>query len=328
MKAKALITGGSGVLGRHVTQALHARGIAVRILDLKRPPNDVDGIEFVRGDITDPEAVDMACKGCTGVFHLAGQMPQARLDEKGFHAVNVEGTRYVAEACVRHSIGYCIFASTIEMYGPQKQFPIAEDASKLFTGIYSRTKWQAEQLLLDYRKRYGLKVVMLRMPMILGPGFYHEKSVLEMMRRVRKGRPIPLPGGPPIPFIAVAASDAAEAFVLASLVDDADGEAFNIAAARAEPCRELFTSFIEAVGSRSRIIPVPRWIIGAVVFAAVKLDMSLPFVHTPPELLPFALTGGDYDISKARTILTFSPKKDCLTALIETYSWAVKQGMI
>jgi nucleoside-diphosphate-sugar epimerase len=183
-------------------------------------------------------------------------------------------------------------------------------------------------MLLDYRTRNGLKVSMMRMPMILGPGFYHEKSVLEMMRRVRDGSPLPLPGGPEIPFIAVAASDAAQAFLAASEQEQADGEAFNIAAARPEPTREFFKQFIRAVGSRSRIVPVPRWIMSPLISLAVKLNMPLPLVHTPAELLPFALTGGDYDIAKARRILGFAPEKECLTAMVETYQWVLDHKVI
>jgi len=327
--AKALITGGSGVLGRHVAEALLARGTPVRILDLRAPPAGLASrVEFVRGDITDSSVVEGACTGCAVVFHLAGRMPQARLGEQGFYRVNVQGTRCVAEACVKRGVPVCVFASTIEIYGPQKAFPITEEAATLFTGAYSRTKWQCEKMLLEYRSRHGLKVALLRMPLILGPGFYHEKAVLEMMRRVRQGRVLPLPGGPEIPFIAVAASDAAEAFIRAWQNERADGQVFNIAAGRAEPSRRFFSAFIEAVGSRSRIVPIPRWVIAPLVSVAMRLDAPLPFVGTPAELLPFALTGGDYDISKARSLLGYCPEKDCLAALIETYRWALEEGVI
>jgi nucleoside-diphosphate-sugar epimerase len=61
---------------------------------------------------------------------------------------------------------------------------------------------------------------------------------------------------------------------------------------------------------------------------AVRLDMPLPLVNTPAELLPFALTGGDYDISKAQRILGYQPQKDCLSALVETYHWVLEQKLI
>ena len=325
---KALVTGGSGLLGRHLVTALKKRGMEARIFDMTPPPEELGSVEFVKGNVTDTEAVHEACRGCAVAFHLAGRMPQARLSENGFRRVNVEGTRNVAEGCLRHKVPALIFASTIEIYGAQKNFPIHEDSPKLFTGIYSRNKWECERMLLEYRKHHGLRVSMLRMPMIMGAGFYHEKAALSMMRRVRNGKPLPLPGGPDIPFTIVAASDVADAFIAAFQRKEADGEAFNISAGPAEPTREFFSRFIKTVGSTSRIAQIPHWIMPPLVYLAVKFDISLPMTDTPAELLPFSLTGGDYDISKARRILGYEPKKDALSALVETYRWVLEQKLI
>ena len=324
---KALVTGGSGLLGRHLVSALKDRGMEVRILDLTSPPGGLESVEFVKGDVSNAATVYEACRGCEAVFHLAGRMPQARLSKDGFWQVNVGGTKNVAEGCLRHKVPALIFASTIEIYGAQKNFPIREDSPKLFTGIYSRNKWECEQMLLEYRKNHGLKVSMMRMPMIMGAGFYHEKAALSMMRRVHSGKPLPLPGGPDIPFTIVAASDVADAFIAAFERKEADGEAFNISAGPAEPTREFFSHFIKTVGSTSRIAQIPHWIMPPIVYLAVKFDISLPMTDTPAELLPFSLTGGDYDISKARKILGYEPKKDALSALVETYRWALEQKL-
>jgi len=110
---RALVTGGSGVLGRALTRALRERGLAVRVFDLTPPLPSQSGVEFVRGNVTDPAAVVEACRGCSVVFHLAGRMPQARLSEGGFRAVNVDGTRHVADGCVRSGIPVLVFASTM-----------------------------------------------------------------------------------------------------------------------------------------------------------------------------------------------------------------------
>jgi nucleoside-diphosphate-sugar epimerase len=324
---RAIVTGGSGLLGRHLTGALLDRGFNVRIFDMTLPPKGLEHVEFVKGDVSDAEAVMEACRDCTVAFHLAGRMPQARLSKEGFWRINVGGTKNVAEACLRHRVPALIFASTIEIYGAQKDFPIHEESPKLFTGIYSRNKWECEQMLLEYRKNHGLKVSMMRMPMIMGAGFYHEKAALSMMRRVRDGKPLPLPGGPDIPFTIVAATDVADAFIAAFETKEANGEAFNISAGPAEPTREFFSCFIKAVRSTSRITQIPHWIMPPLVYLAVKLDISLPMTDTPAELLPFSLTGGDYDITKARNILGYNPKKTALAALVDTYHWVLEQKL-
>ena len=328
LRSRALVTGGSGVLGRQIAGALLERGTAVRILDRASPPPGLEKAEFIMGDITDADRVDEACRGCSVVFHLAARMPQAFLSDEAFYEVNVSGTRHIIDGCTRHGVPVLVFASTIEIYGPRTDFPVREDAPKLFTGVYSRNKWECEQMLHKARERHGLHVSMLRMPMIVGPGFYHEKSVLEMMRRVRRGKPLPLPGGPDIPLTIVAASDAANAFLAAAERKEADGKAFNIASGRGEPTRAFFSRFINAVGSRSRIVPIPRWIMSPVVSLSVRLGKPFPLVGTPAELLPFSLTGGDYDISCAREHLGYAPKKDCLTAMVEVYNWLQERSLI
>jgi nucleoside-diphosphate-sugar epimerase len=324
---KALVTGGSGLLGRHLVSALLNRGMQVRVIDLSPPPENLGSVDFIKGSVTDAGLVMEACRGCSVAFHLAGRMPQARLSKDGFWQINVGGTKNVAEGCVLHGVPALIFASTIEIYGAQKDFPIHEESPKLFTGTYSRNKWECEQMLLDYRKKHGLKVSFMRMPMIMGAGFYHEKAALSMMRRVCYGKPLPLPGGPDIPFTIVAATDVADAFIAAYEIKEADGEAFNISAGPAEPTREFFSRFIEAVGSKSRITHIPHWIMPPIVYLAVKLDISLPMTDTPAELLPFSLTGGDYDISKATRVIGYKPKKSALDALIETYQWVLDQKL-
>ena len=65
--------------------------------------------------------------------------------------------------------------------------------------------------------------------MIFGPGFYHERSILTTFKLLQHGLPIPLPAADaPVSF--VSARDAAQAFELASLSVEADGESFNVAA--------------------------------------------------------------------------------------------------
>jgi len=220
-----------------------------------------------------------------------------------------------------------VFASTIEIYGPQRYFPLDEDAPKLFTGTYSRNKWECEAHCRSYRQSYGLEVSMIRMPMIFGPGFYHEKTTLTLFDRLRRGRIIPIPGRPGIPYSCVAASDAAAAFLLAADREEADGEAFNIAAADSPTVREFLEGLIRTVGSKSHTIVVPPWLVEPGLRLLYKLDLTPPIIRTPPELIPFAFTGGSYSIDKAHRLLGYAPELTCAEAIAETYRWYIaKEG--
>ena len=315
-----LITGGSGVLGRALATALLDQGEAVRIFDLKEPPAEVrPRVDFVRGSIMDREAVIAACAGVEVIYHLAASMPQARLSPRGFWEMNVGGTLNAAAGARQHSTRRLVFASTIEIYGLYypEEFPVTEESEKRFTGIYSRNKWECEERLRELKEKTGLEVAFPRMPMIFGPGFYHEPSMMALFRNLRRGWPIPIPGAPEAPWASVSSEDAAQGFILAGAKPEANGQAFNLAAADAPACIEVLRELFRLTGSRSRVIVIPRWI----VEPAIRLVEKYEIGPTPAELVRFALTGGIYSIEKAQRVLGYQPKHTAAQAMLTAYKY-------
>jgi UDP-glucose 4-epimerase len=327
---QVLVTGGSGVVGRALISKLLEQGKSVKLYDLKPPPQTHPKLKFIPGDVRDRQKLTEACKGCKVVFHLAAKMPQARLSEEGFYDINVRGTLNVADACVEDRVRRLVFASTTEIYGPQEvTSPLGEEAPKLFTGPYSRNKFECEKRLLEYRRKHGLEVTFLRMPMVLGPGFYHEKAMLAIFWLVRLGLPIPIPSSN-YPLSFVSASDCADAFILAAERPEADGEAFNIAAPDYPELKPFLEDFARKVGSPSKVVPLPQDLFRSGI-RLVKYLSKLSggkVLYTPSELTDFALVGGAFSIEKARKLLGYSPKKMCLQAWVETYSWYFSQSLL
>lgn len=314
-----LITGGAGVLGRAVARELVEHGHRVRVLDVKPPAEDLGGkIEFVRGSVLDPAAVERAMAGVEVVYHLAASMPQAALSARGFWEINVGGTMLVADAAIKHGARRMVFASTIEIYGLYypREFPVREDSPKRFTGVYSRNKWECEQRLLALQEKHGLEVSFPRMPMIFGPGFYHEASMMTLFKIIHRNLPVPVTAAPEAPWASVSAVDAAQGFRLCGEVPAADGEAFNFAAADAPACVAALTELISRVGSRSRLLKIPvRWT-EATVNLIERFEKYSP---TPAELVRFALVGGVYSIDKAKKLLGYSPRLSAVQAMESAY---------
>lgn len=318
-----LVTGGSGVLGRAVTQRFLNEGFSVRILDTRPPPFSSPGVSFIQGDIREEETVRRAMEGCQRVIHLAGVLPQARLREKEIRAINIGGTEIVARTAIQFGVERLVFASTIEIYGPQRILnPLTEEAEMRFTGLYSRTKYESEELLKRYGVEKGLPWVSLRLPMIMGPGFYHEKTILALMWFIRRGFPLLIPN-PEIPVSFVDVEDAALAFFLASELSTAVGKVFNISAPDTPTLKEFLSQLIARVGSSSRIWIFPPGIFRGLVRMAIQLSRLTggKFLGTPAELIPFALTGGAYSIERARTLLGYHPQHTCASAWERTYRW-------
>ena len=314
-----LITGGSGVLGRALIRELLDHGLPVRALDRKPPPPELRReIEFIEGSVLDPAAVDRAMAGVEVVYHLAASMPQAALSARGFWELNVGGTLLVADAAVRRRARRLVFASTIEIYGLQypHEFPITENSELRFTGVYSRNKRECEARLLKVRERRGLSVAFPRMPMIFGPGFYHEPSMMALFRLIRRNLPVPVAADPQAPWASVSAADAAQGFRLCGLDPAADGEAFNFAAADAPPCVDCLAQLIARVGSRSKPLLIPVSLLEGFVNLIEKHPRLSP---TPAELVRFALVGGVFSIEKAKRVLGYAPRLSAAAGMETAY---------
>ncbi len=305
-------------MGRALVKRLLEAGISVRVYDMKPPPEDLkDKVEFHQGDIRNKELVVKACEGCEIIYHLAANMPQARLSDQGFWELNVGGTLSVLEGLLKYGGRRIVFASTIEIYGVHTEFPVREESEKRFTGIYSRNKWEVEQRLMEAREKHKIEAAFPRMPMIFGPGFWHEKSMLTMFRLIHYGLPVPVPGFPKALWACVSGEDAAQGFFFCGKGKEADGEAFNIQAERTGTYLEVLREVIKLAGSRSRPLIIPA---GLVEFG-VKLVEKYDLISTPPELVRFALVGGDYSIEKAKRILGFKPKHSAGEAIFSAYQW-------
>jgi nucleoside-diphosphate-sugar epimerase len=184
----ALVTGGGGFLGGAIVRRLVARGDAVRSLSRGDYPALRElGVEQVRGDLGDPEAVARAVDGCAVVFHVAAKAgiwgPYAE-----YHRSNVEGTRNVIAACRAGGVGRLVFTSSPsvvfdgrDMEGVDESVPYPRH----YEAAYPATKAESERLV---RAADGddLATVSLRPHIIWGPGDNH--LVPRLLAKARAGR--------------------------------------------------------------------------------------------------------------------------------------------
>jgi len=315
----ALVTGASGLLGRNLTTELLRRGHRVRTLDVKPTGDMPEGSEAVRGDVRNANTAKTACEGIDVVFHLAALLPQTRSPEDMFHSVNVRGSENMLSAAVSESVKRFVFSSSIEIYGIPDRVPCTEDAPKKLLGTYSRNKLECEELCSKYTADFGIEVVMLRMPMIFGPGYWHERFYLGMFENLSRGKPIRIIGDGGNRHQVVACSDVTEAHILAAEAPDAAGEAFNIASDPAGVITVLETAkkVIERVGSKSKVTFVRQGLARALI--RLMSAVGRPMLLDEHREVPFV----DYvfDIEKAKNMLGYRPKKDDVDAIAETVQW-------
>jgi len=162
-----LITGSSGAIGSSLAASLPGLGWQVRGFDL-RP--GVNAIEEVRGDITDPAALDRAMAGAQAVVHLAGQATEAPWPV--IREANLEGSYQVFEAARRAGVRRLVYASSNHAVGftprPVESSPgssraeLPADTSPRPDTLYGVSKAFGEALGRYYADRYGMQVACLR----------------------------------------------------------------------------------------------------------------------------------------------------------------------
>ena len=185
MAGKALITGGAGFIGSHLSELLLANGWEVFVLD-DVSTGQLDNIEHLRSrsdyhlvvdSILSPAVVSEVVHKCDVVFHLAAAVGVRLIVEQPVHTMvtNVQGTETVLEYCSKFGKRVLV-ASSSEVYGDHREErPLAEDDRRIYgpttekRWLYADSKAMDEHLALSYHLERGLDTVVVRLFNTVGP---------------------------------------------------------------------------------------------------------------------------------------------------------------
>jgi len=180
-----LVTGATGFLGRHLCAALVGRGDAVRAF--VRPATDADGlegVEVVRGELGDAEALARAAAGRELVFNAVGLVSYEWRDLERLREANVESVRHVLAAVEPGA--RLVHVSSGAAVGPSGSPDRLADEAQPFPEVargnpYSVTKREAEELVLAAAAD-GLDAVVANPAVVLGPGDVYGSSTWPVRR--------------------------------------------------------------------------------------------------------------------------------------------------
>ncbi len=165
---KVLVTGGAGYIGSHTVRELSKRGHQVVVLDTLEFGNRqaIGETPFYQGNIADEALLDQLFmqEKPEAVIHFAAyKAPGESMSEPGkYFRNNVDGTRRLLDAMVRHQVLTFVFSSSCSIFGTPKQLPVAEDAPLGPESVYGETKLMCETLLKWYDVTKEVKFSALR----------------------------------------------------------------------------------------------------------------------------------------------------------------------
>jgi uncharacterized protein YbjT (DUF2867 family) len=224
--APILVTGGTGTLGRSVTQRLRDAGRGIRVLS-RRNHDDEDGIEYVTGDLATGEGIDAAVEGIEIIVHAAGS---AKGDE--------DKARNLVRVASRSSTRHLVYISVVGA----ERIPLASAIDRAMFGYFG-SKLAAERVVAES----GVPWTTLRATQ------FHD-LVLTVVEQMAKLPVIPVPAG--VRFQPIDSGEVADRFVELALGTPA-GLVPDVAGPRVYEMAELVRSYLQVRGKRRPIIPVP-----------------------------------------------------------------------
>lgn len=171
-----LVVGGTGFIGKRLVKALASRGRSVRVLSRSAVSAQMalEGIaaDIVQGSYDDPQALERALDGIEVVYHLAKATGERWQD---YVAGDIEPTRMLAQAALRHGVKRFIYTGTIDSYFSANAGDVIDSDTALDSQIarrnhYARSKASCEALLSRMHEEQGLPLVIFRPGVVIGAG--------------------------------------------------------------------------------------------------------------------------------------------------------------
>jgi UDP-glucose 4-epimerase len=246
------------------------------------------------------------------VIHLAARvhvMHDTAADPLGmFRSINVDATLRVAETAARAQTRRFVYASSIKAAGEVSgDHPLRESGASQPSDPYGISKREAEIALLDLGRRTGMEVVIVRPPLVYGPGV--GANFLSLMRAVANGWPLPLRLAS-APRSLVAVDNLASAILTCTTHPAAAGEIFHVCDAEDVSVADLVRLMAEALDTHARLLPVPTSILRAIGALTGRSDAVRRLIE------PLRVDNG-----KLRALLDWTPQISVADGLRQTAAW-------
>jgi len=248
----------------------------------------------------------------SAVVHLAARvhiMNETDADPlREFRAVNVEGSKSVAQAAVAAGVRRFVFISTVKVHGGATfKEPFTEETAADPQDPYAVSKWEAEEALRSIAMESGMELVIVRPPLVYGPGV--RGNFLRLMNLIRRGIPLPVPDCANRRSL-VGAENLASLLVRCVRHPQAAGQSFLVSDSEDVSTRELLRRLGRAMGCPARFLPIPE----------APLRWTAKWMHKQAAASRI-LDSLVVDSSKARQLLGWAPSLTLDEGVAATARW-------
>ncbi len=273
---RILVTGANGFIGTALCGALcHTEHVVRRAVRHHTGPHAPDIVAV--GNVGSNTNWSAALEGIDVILHLAGRAHVMRADasdvaRRAYYMTNAEGTECLARAALIAGVRRLVFVSTIKVNGEQTSArAFTENDPPAPEDDYGRSKWEAEQRLAGVARGTGLETVVVRPPLVYGPGV--KGNILRLMKLIDRRLPLPL-GGIDNQRSLIGLSNMAQALIACIEHPEAAGETFLISDGEDLSTPDLVRALAHALRRPARLLPVPGALLGGIAnatgFAALK----------------------------------------------------------
>ncbi|WP_316161853.1 NAD(P)-dependent oxidoreductase [Bradyrhizobium sp. SZCCHNRI20481] len=321
---KALVTGANGFLGRHVVDALLARGIEVRAM--VRPATRVDAlgwpssIDIVRADLRTSRDLVRAFENVDVLIHLAAVVAGG---EDAQFAGTVGGTERLLEAMAGSACRRLVLCSSFSVYDYTATRDILDESAPLqqtpdvYTrGGYTVAKWWQERVTRRYVEKHGWDLTVLRPGFIWGRGHGYLAALGQQIGRHH------VVIGPLTRIPMTHVENCADVFALAATDSRAIGQTLNVVDGPGERVWTYLSDYMRGTGERGLRLPIPHWLASSIIrlaFATVfRRATKVPAILTPKKF-DAMLKPLRFDNRKLRDTLGWTPPLDYEQCLARTY---------